>query len=142
MFVQTGSGFIHVPVCSGLDEKFSAGDAGQLMMPDPDIVRQLTSVSYALDGASATLNRVPPEHLDLSSDQAQSQWFVLYGYYFFTHTTICWHCTVSALVFVSVTSLDCLEMTGRIELGFFWHEDLLPSILHYVVKKLSYLQVV
>ena len=82
MFVQTGSGFIHVPVCSGLDEKFSAGDAGQLMMPDPDIVRQLTSVSYALDGASETLNRLPPEHLDLSSDQAQSQWFVLYGYYF------------------------------------------------------------
>lgn len=82
MFVQTGSGFIHVPVCSGLDEKFSAGDAGQLMMPNPDIVRQLTSVSYALDGASETLNRLPPEHLDLSSDQAQSQWFVLYGYYF------------------------------------------------------------
>jgi len=61
----------------GLAEKFSASDAGQLVMPDPDIVRQLTSVSYTLDGASAALNRVTPEHLDLSSDQAQSQWFVL-----------------------------------------------------------------
>lgn len=58
-------------VCLGLDEKFTAGDAGQMVMPDPDIVRQLTSVSYALDDASAALNRVPPEHLDLSSDQAQ-----------------------------------------------------------------------
>jgi len=66
-------------VCLGLDEKFGAGDAGQLVMPDPDIVRQLTSVSYALDGTSAALNRVPPEHLDLSSNQAQSQWFVSYG---------------------------------------------------------------
>jgi len=60
----------------GLAEKFTAGDAGQLVMPDPDIVRQLTSVSYTLDGASAALNRVTPEHLDLSSDQVQSQWFV------------------------------------------------------------------
>ena len=59
----------------GLAEKFSADDAGQLVMPDPDIVRQLTSVSYTLDGASAALNRVTPE-LDLSSDQAQTQWFV------------------------------------------------------------------
>jgi len=60
----------------GLAEKFTAGDAAHLMMPDPDIVRQLTSVSYTLDGASAALNRVTPEHLDLSSDQVQSQWFV------------------------------------------------------------------
>lgn len=67
-------------MCLGLDEKFSAGDAGQLVMPDPDIVRQLTSVSYALDGASSALNMVPPEHLDLTSDQAQSQWSVLYGF--------------------------------------------------------------
>jgi len=61
----------------GLAEKFTAGDAGQLVMPDPDIVRQLTSVSYTLDGASAALNRVTPEHLDLSADPAQSQWSVL-----------------------------------------------------------------
>ena len=61
----------------GLAEKFSAGDAGHLVMPDADIVRQLTSVNYTLDGASAALNRVSSEHLDLSSDQAQSQWFAL-----------------------------------------------------------------
>ena len=66
-------------MCLGFSEKLSAGDATQLVMPDPDIVRQLTSVSYALDGASSALNRVPPEHLDLTSDQAQSQWLVLYG---------------------------------------------------------------
>jgi len=60
----------------GLADKFSAGDAGHLMMPESDIMRQLTSVSYTLDGASAALNRVTPEHLDLSSDQAQSQWSV------------------------------------------------------------------
>jgi len=61
----------------GLAEKFSAGDAGQLLMPDSDLIRQLTSVSYTLDDASAALNRVTPEHLDLSPDQAQSQWLVL-----------------------------------------------------------------
>lgn len=65
----------------GLAGKFSASDAGQLVMPDPDIVRQLTSVSYTL-GASAALNNVTPEHLDLSSDPAQSQWFVLCRLFF------------------------------------------------------------
>jgi len=58
----------------GFTEKFGASDEGQLVMPDADIVRQLTSVSYTLDGASAVLNRVAPECLDLSSDQSQSQW--------------------------------------------------------------------
>lgn len=62
----------------GLAEKLTAGDAGQLVLPDADIVRQLTSVSYTLDGASAALNRVTPEHLNFTSDQAQSQRWVLW----------------------------------------------------------------
>ena len=74
----------------GLAGKFSAGDAGQLVMPDPDIVRQLTSVSYTLDGASAALNSVTPEHLDLSSDQAESQWFVLCCCVFFFGSLAYW----------------------------------------------------
>ena len=61
----------------GLGEKFSARDTAQLVLSDPDIVRHMTSVSYTLDGASAALNRVSPEHLDLSCVEAQSQWFVL-----------------------------------------------------------------